>query len=388
MSQGALRHLGECLADLERRGLLRERPGPIDRPPIDGMLHLCSNDYLGYRTTARLDRYALASAKENPAGAGASRLVAGEHAAHRSLERALSRWLAVDETLVFSSGYLANSGTIAALAMEDDVIVSDVLNHASIIDGCRLSRARCVVVPHNTPEAVRDALRGAKARRRWVVTESYFSMEGDSPDLRALRGICDEYDAALIVDEAHALGVTGPGGRGGAGAAGVQADVLIGTLGKALGAQGAFVAGSTELCRYLWNRARSFVFSTGLSPMLAAIAEGAVEEAVRDDAGRGRLRLICDRLRFGLHARGIVVANREGPILPIVLGSESAAMAWSRALGGLGILVQAIRPPTVPARTARLRVTARANLTEGEVDRAIEAFGGVHALSRLAPKGP
>jgi 8-amino-7-oxononanoate synthase len=345
MSATPLRHLGECLADLERRGLLRERPGPIDRPPVDGMLHLCSNDYLGYKAGGRLEKYARMAVDENPTGAGASRLVAGEHAAHGSLERTLSDWLGTQETIVFTSGYAANVGTISALATEGDVIVSDALNHASIIDGCRLSRARCVVVPHNGLEAIREALRSTKARHRWVVTESYFSMEGDSPDLAALRSICDEYNAALIVDEAHALGVLGPGGRGGTSAAGVQADVLIGTLGKALGAQGAFVAGSRELCRYLWNRARSFVFSTGLSPILAAIARGAVEEALSDELGRARLRQVSGRLRAGLGAQGVEV-----------------------------ILVQAIRPPTVPARTARLRVTARANLTDAEVDRAVEAF--------------
>jgi 8-amino-7-oxononanoate synthase len=374
MSAGPLRHLGEGLADLERRGLLRERPRPIDVAPVSEMLNLCSNDYLGYRTGGRLGKYALAAVEENPTGAGASRLVIGEHSAHRRLERSLCNWLGTQESIVFTSGYAANVGSIAALAAEGDVIVSDALNHASIIDGCRLSRARCVVVPHNALEATREALRGAKARRRWVVTESYFSMEGDSPDLVALRGICDEYDAALIVDEAHALGVYGPGGRGGASAAGVQADVLIGTLGKALGAQGAFVTGSSELCRWLWNRARSFVFSTGLSPILAAIAQGAVEEALGDESTRARLRQVSDRLRRGLEAQGIAVANRLGAILPVMLGSESAAVAWSRALAEQGLLVQAIRPPTVPPRTARLRVTGRADLLDGDIDHAIEAF--------------
>jgi 8-amino-7-oxononanoate synthase len=348
MSASPLRHLGDSLADLDRRGLLRQRPEPVDRPPVDAMLHLCSNDYLGYRATGRLDGYARAAVAEHPTGAGASRLVAGEHAAHGSLERVLARWLGVEETIVFTSGYAANVGAIAALAMEGDVIVSDALNHASIIDGCRLSDARCVVVPHNGLEAIREALRSTKARRRWVVTESYFSMEGDSPNLAALRGICDELDAVLIVDEAHALG-----------------------------ALGAFVAGSAELCRYLWNRARSFVFSTGLSPLLAAVAEGAVEQAWADDLGRSRLQQVSERLRAGLAAHGVVVANRRGAILPVVLGTEAAALGWSRALREQGVLVQAIRPPTVPAGTARLRVTARADLSDDDVGRAVDAFGKV-----------
>lgn len=299
----------------------------------------------------------------------------GEHEAHRGVERALADWLGVEQTLVFTSGYAANVGAIGALIGEGDLVVSDALNHASIIDGCRLSRARCVVVPHNSPEDVRNALRHHEARRRWVVTEGYFSMEGDGPDLAALRGICDEHDAALMVDEAHAIGVFGPSGRGRAAEAGVVPDVLVGTLGKALGAQGAFVAGTGDLCRWLWNRARSFVFSTGLSPLLAAVGRAGVEEARQDDRGRVRLLEISVRLRAGLRECGIAVSNHTGPIIPIVLGAEAIALEWSRRLRELGILVQAIRPPTVPEGTSRLRLTVRADLTNEQVDRAIAAFG-------------
>ena len=260
-TKGPLRHLPHDLAELERAGLLRVRPGPVDQGGEARTVFLGSNDYLGYRSTGRLTRYALAAATEHPAGSGASRLVLGEHRAHRALEQMLARWLDVEETLVFTTGYAANLGVISALAGAGDLIVSDAWNHASIIDGCRLSRAKVAVVPHGEVEAVRGALRASRARRRWVVTEGYFSMEGDTPDLHALRAICDEYDAALIVDDAHAFGVLGPEGRGCASAAGVQPDILVGTLGKALGAQGAFVAGSRDLCRWLWNRARPFVLA-------------------------------------------------------------------------------------------------------------------------------
>jgi 8-amino-7-oxononanoate synthase len=373
---GPLRHLVESLADLDRRGLLRERPPVID---IDSSgVHLCSNDYLGYRASGRLSKYARAAAAENhPVGAGASRLVSGEHRAHRALEEGLAGWLESEETLVFTSGYAANVGVIAALADEGDLIVSDALNHASIIDGCRLSRARVVVVPHNNAGEVGRALRQSRAHRRWVVTESYFSMEGDSPDLRELRAICTEWDAALVLDEAHAVGVFGPKGRGLAAEQGVVPDVLVGTLGKALGSQGAFVAGSRDLCRWLWNRARSFVFSTGLSPLLAAIGRGAVAEAEADDGGRRQVKESGARLRAGLLDEGIRVANAQGPVLPIILGTEERALAWSASLARLGITVQPIRPPTVPPGTSRLRVTVRANLTDSDLSAAIGAFGRV-----------
>jgi 8-amino-7-oxononanoate synthase len=373
---GPLRYLGEELADLERRGLLRERPTPLDEIGAS-VLHLCSNDYLGYRSSGRLVPFAKAAAAEHAAGAGASRLVTGEHGAHRALERAIAEWLGTDESLVFTSGYAANIGSISALVGEGDLVISDRLNHASIIDGCRLARAHCMVVPHGDSEAVRAALRHAEARRRWVVTESYFSMEGDSPDLRALRAICDEHDAALVVDEAHGIGVFGPEGRGRAAEMGVRPDVLVGTLGKALGGQGAFAAGSRDLCRWLWNRARSFVFSTGLSPLLAAVDAAAVREARRDEEGRARLAQASGQLRAGLAAGGVEVANQEGPILPVLLGSEASALDWSRRLREQGVLVQAIRPPTVPAGTSRLRVTVRADLTSGEIERAVGAFATV-----------
>jgi 8-amino-7-oxononanoate synthase len=374
VNRSPLRYLGDELLDLERRGLLRERPTPIDGPAGASLLHLCSNDYLGYRSSGRLAPFARRAAEVHAVGAGASRLVTGEHEAHGALERALSAWLEYEETLVFTCGYAANVGVMAALATEGDVIVSDALNHASIIDGCRLSRARCIVVRHNALDDVRAALRKAEARRRWVVTESYFSMEGDSPDLKALRTICDEHDAALVLDEAHAMGALGPEGRGLAAEAGVVPDVLVGTMGKALGAQGAFVAGSGDLCRWLWNRARSFVFSTGLSPLIACVGLAAVEQARRDDAGRARLVEVTRRLREGLAAVGIEITSRAGPVLPIVLGTEVRALEWSRRLRDLGVLVQAIRPPTVPEGGSRLRITTRADLGDADIDRAVAAF--------------
>ncbi|MGK4008455.1 8-amino-7-oxononanoate synthase [Sorangium sp. So ce1036] len=363
----ALRHLQEELSELERAGLLRVPPAAA--APA-GMLVLCSNDYLGYAALP------FPSGDGSASGAGASRLVSGTHEAHLMAERELATWLGVEAALLFSSGYAANVGTLAALARPGDVIVSDALNHASLIDGCRLSGATIEVVPHLDVEAVERALvRAQGARRRWVVTESLFSMDGDTPDLRGLRALCDRHDAALMVDEAHALGISGPRGAGLCAEAGVRPDVVVGTLGKSLGLHGAFVAGSSTLRTYLWNRARSFVFSTGISPAVALAAMDRVRRAAADDAGRARLRRTADRLRSGLRALGAQLPpSASGPILPWILESPGAAMAMSRRLGREGVVVQAIRPPTVPAGTSRLRITASASLSESDVERALASF--------------
>lgn len=362
-----LRHLEGELAALERQGLLRD---PAAGPRAEeGLLNLCSNDYLGYAA----DPWPTSTLV---GGAGASRLVSGNHPAHEEAEQAIASWLGAEAALLFSSGYAANLGTMAALTGPSDVIVSDALNHASIIDGCRLSGAAIRVVPHLAVEATRVALAESQsARRRWVVTESYFSMDGDSPDLGALRSVCDELDAALVVDEAHAVGVFGPRGAGLCAEAGVQPDVRIGVAGKALGLHGAFVVGSQMLRTWLWNRARSFVFSTGVSPALAAAIAGRVQRVAADERARARLRAVEARVREGLAALGVARAEQgRGPVMPWVLGSPAVAVAMSRRLRERGVLVQAIRPPTVAAGTSRLRISVHAGLGDDDVDRALGAF--------------
>ena len=363
----ALAHLGASLAALSARGLLRSRGGQLD----PSALVLCSNDYLGYATEEASPR----------SGAGASRLVSGDHPEHAALERDLADWLHSEDALVFTSGYAANVGLVSALGAPGDVVISDERNHASIIDGCRLSRARIVVVPHGDVEATRRALIDARsAPHRYVITEGLFSMDGDTPDLGALRALCDAEDAALLVDEAHAIGVLGPEGRGACAAAGVVPDAIIGTFGKALGGQGAFVAGPRVLCEWLWNRARSFVFSTGLSPKVGAHVRGSVARARADEAGRARVAAIGARLREALRELGYdVPANSHGPIVPVIIGAESAAVALSAALAARGIHVGAIRPPTVAPGTSRLRVTVHAGLSEAAVERAIGAFRDARA---------
>jgi len=363
----ALGYLDAELDALAEQGLLREPAPPA--PPGDELLDLCSNDYLGYAAEPW-------PAPEGRSGAGASRLVSGNHPAHEEAEATLASWLGTESALLFSSGYAANVGTLAALARPGDVVVSDALNHASIIDGCRLSGATLRVVPHRDPAAVGAALAAASsASRRWVVTESYFSMDGDSPDLPALRALCDHHHAALIVDEAHALGVFGPHGTGLCAEVGIRPDVLIGTAGKALGLHGAFVLGSRQLRLWLWNRARSFVFSTGVSPTLATALMSRTRRALADDAGRARLARNAKRLREGLAELGVErVGEGRGPVIPWVAGTPDQAVRLSRRLREQGVLVQAIRPPTVPAGTSRLRITATARVTDADVTRALQAF--------------
>lgn len=376
-----LAYLSDQLEQLDREGLRRRRPEPLPT----GELSFSSNDYLG-----------LASRPAPPAacGAGASRLIAGERDEHRRLERALAGWLGAEDALVFTSGYAANIGTLAALAGPGDLVVSDALNHASIIDGARLSRARVARVPHNDAGAVALALAERGEARAWVAVETYYSMDADGPDLAVLRRVCDDHGAGLLVDEAHALGVLGPSGRGRCAEAGIAPDVLIGTLGKAFGGQGAFVAGRTVLRDWLWNRARSFVFSTGLAPVSAAAAGRALQDVLERPELAAHVRAMAERLRSGLTEAGALPvlggppACRQtdaawllgfGHIVPLVVGTPARAVRLSERLRRRGIAAPAIRPPTVSAGTARIRFTVTALHEEADIDRAIEAYASAMA---------
>jgi 8-amino-7-oxononanoate synthase len=375
---GALDFLDDRLAELASRGLLRE-----DRSTLDARLDVCSNDYLGYGRTP-VSRATLLACEAIRTGAGASRLIHGTTSEHRELEAAAADWVGLPRALLFSSGYAANVGLLSALCQRGDLVVSDRLNHASIIDGVRLSRAEVAVVPHADVGAVEDALAKSKAARKWVVTESYFSMDGDVADLRALREACDRHGAGLIVDEAHALGVHGPEGAGLCRQFQVTPDALVGTLGKAVGGQGAFVAGGVTLRAWLWNRARSLVFSTAPSPLLAELTRQNLVRARNDEAGRLRLWKASERLRARLREHGLVVRESSvGPIIPVLLGKNERAVAAAKRLAEWGILAQAIRPPTVPEGTARLRLTASAVLTDAEVD-----FVAAHVAEACAPFPP
>jgi 8-amino-7-oxononanoate synthase len=361
----ALRFLDDALQRAREQDLLRDRP-----PPPDGRaLSFCSNDYL----SLALDR-----APAEASGAGASRLVSGDRPIHAKLEEAAAALVGQAAALVFTSGYAANVGLLSALAGPGDLVVSDALNHASIIDGARLSRARVAVVPHLDLGAVEATLRARTERHAFVVTESYFSMDADSPDLAALRNLCDAHDAALLVDEAHALGVLGPDGAGLCAEAGVSADVLVGTFGKAFGAGGAFVSGCPALITWLWNRARSFVFSTGLSPVVAAAALRGLDRARSEPARRLRVRAAAAALRDGLGRLGIQPWG-SGHIVPWVLGPTARALHVATALTDRGLQVRAIRPPSVPDGAARIRLTVTAAHAAADIERALGDIAAVVA---------
>jgi 8-amino-7-oxononanoate synthase len=280
-----------------------------------------------------------------------------------------------ETALLFGSAYAANSGLISALGVRETVVISDAANHASLIDGARLSRAEVRVVEHLDLDAMRAALNQRRtARVCWVVTESYFSMDGDGPDLPALRALCTAHDACLIVDEAHALGVFGPSGAGRCAEAGTRADILVGALGKAVGTHGGFVAGSQELRTFLWNKARSFVFSTAPSPRHAELTRIHLQLAREADTARATLAANAAQLRGDLTAAGLPLARGSfGPIVSVILGDNERALAAAAKLGTAGILAQAIRPPTVPVGSARLRLTVKATFGPSELTRLAQA---------------
>jgi 8-amino-7-oxononanoate synthase len=333
--------------------------GPI--AVVDGreVINFASNDYLGLAGDPRVMRAAAAALDEGGAGVGASRLIVGNHRQHVLLEAAVADWQQCSGVRLFNTGYAANVGVLTALLRAGDVVFSDELNHASIIDGCRLSRAEIAVFPHRDLAALEAALGASRGRRRIVISESLFSMDGDLADVEALAALCRRNDAAFVLDEAHAIGAIGPEGRGLAALHGVVPDILIGTFGKALGAFGAFAATTRPIADLLWNRARPLVFSTGLPPSIPAAARAALEivRGSEGDALRTTLARHATRLR-GLvaHAGGAAATA----IAPIIIGDDRAAMRCTEHLLGDGIFVQGIRPPTVPQGTARLRVSMSA----------------------------
>jgi 8-amino-7-oxononanoate synthase len=356
----------EALAAADRlRGCPEAAGSSRIQPEVRGrsMLSFCSNDYLGLASHPALAAAAAEAAARDGFGASASRLVSGDLPAHRALEAAVATYLDRPAALVFPTGYQTNLGVLTALAGRDDLIVSDALNHASLIDGCRLSRAAVEVYPHGDAEAARHLLSGgASFRRRLLVTESLFSMDGDAAPLASLADAAEATDSVLVVDEAHAFGVLGPAGRGLCAAAGVVPDVLIGTLGKAAGAAGGFVAGAAVLRDLLVNRARTFIFTTALPPPVAAAARAAIELLAGPEGDRRRALLAARQRELAavLVGRGLVETPAVGPIQPVLLGSEARALATADALAARGLFVPAIRPPTVPPGSSRLRITLSA----------------------------
>ena len=360
------------LAQLEAAGRLRTprvvagTQGP--RVELDGrrVLNFASNDYLSLAGDPRL-------APEALGGAGASRLIVGNHREHVALEAALADWLQCSGARLFNSGYAANVGTVAALVGAGDIVFSDELNHASIIDGCRLSRAEIVVVPHRDLRALEHALQTRTGRRKLVISETLFSMDGDIADVVALAALAKRHEAALMLDEAHAIGVYGPEGRGVAAQHGVVPDLLVGTCGKALGGFGAFVATTRAIAELLWNRARSLVFSTGLPPAVADSARRAIEivRGGEGDERRRSLELNARSLRRDVPGLG---GDPTSPIAPLIVGDDRTAIQLTSRLLDAGVYAQGIRPPTVPVGTSRLRISVCSGHSQTDLATLVDAL--------------
>jgi 8-amino-7-oxononanoate synthase len=367
--------LAADLASLERAGLRRHlrlvRGGRGPEVEIEGrrVLNLSSNNYLGLASDPLLDDIA---ASHDGYGSSASRLIAGTASAHVALEADLADWLGVEAALLFNSGYQANVGAISALLGPEDAVFSDELNHASLIDGCRLSRARVFVYRHGDPGSLAEHLRVCPpVRRRLVVTESLFSMDGDVPDLAVLTQTAHDHGAAILVDEAHAIGALGPEGRGLA--ATLPIDFRIGTFGKALGTFGAFFAGPRVAVDWVLNRARSFVFTTALPmPLVERTRRSlAIVRGPEGDRRRNALAEAIAMFHVELSRAGFALPSHS-PILPLrVRGGEPAAVvALSNDLLAEGVFAQGIRPPTVPPGTARIRLSLMATHTADQLERA------------------
>ncbi|HUS25536.1 MAG TPA: 8-amino-7-oxononanoate synthase [Candidatus Binatia bacterium] len=371
-------------------------PGHGSRIEIDGRpyINFCSNDYLGLAADPRLAEAAAGALRRGGTGAGASPLVSGYDAEHRALEEELAAFTGYPRALLFSSGWAANLGTLRALLGRRDVLVADELNHASLIDGGRLSGARYVRVRHADAGAFADALSRESAAARGAqvlaVTDAVFSMDGDRAPLAGLATACARAGAALMVDDAHGFGVSGESGCALAEPAAPRPDVYVATLGKAIGAAGAFVAGSETLVEFLVQRARSWVFSTAPPPAIAAAARAGLAIAQSDEGRQRRAQLRENVARLVAGARRVALpldlaATPDTPILPLVLGEEGRALWLSAFLFQRGCWVAAIRPPTVPPGTARLRISLSAAHTAADVDQLLEALGeGWRELERGA----
>jgi glycine C-acetyltransferase len=371
------------LAELKNLGLFRRTrlvsgpQGPnvvLDGRPV---LLLCSNNYLGLADHPRVQQAAAEAAMRWGVGAGASRLVSGTMTVHSRLEKRLAAFKGTETALLFGSGYLANISVVGALARAGEVVFSDELNHASIIDGCRLSRAETFVYAHNDVEHLAWGLGQAGRRASLIVTESVFSMDGDVAPLEEIAALARRHDVRVVVDEAHATGCFGPGGRGAVAEAGLEEeiDVIVGTLGKALGSYGAFVACEAQIAQLLVNSARSLIFSTALPPPVAAAAIAALEVLEEQPRRVERLNANAEVLRCELAREGFDVSGSSSQIVPLIIGDARTAMRVCEAALERGVFAQAIRPPTVPQGTSRLRLAVMATHTKDELRDAARVLG-------------
>jgi glycine C-acetyltransferase/8-amino-7-oxononanoate synthase len=374
---------------LDRRMRLVSGPqGPhvlLDGKPV---LLLCSNNYLGLADHPRLREAAADAAMRWGVGASASRLVSGTMTIHRRLEERLAEFKGRQSALLFGSGYLANAGVVAALARPGDVVFSDELNHASIIDGCRLSRAEVFVYDHCDVEHLRWGIGKAESRAALIATDSVFSMDGDVAPLTEIVELAQQHDLRVLVDEAHGTGVLGPGGRGALAEAGIedQVDVIVGTLGKALGSYGAFVACDEPMARYLVNASRTFIFSTAPPPPAVAGALAALDLLQESPRRIQRLMANAAALRGELQQEGFDLRGSRTQILPLIVGDAQLAMRICEAALLRGVFAQAIRPPTVPPMTSRLRLAVMATHREEELRAAARTLAQAARAAGFEPR--
>ena len=377
------------LDELARAGLARRRRvvESSDGPhlTVEGRRYLafCSNDYLGLAHDPRLIEAACRGAERYGVGAGASALISGHTSAHEALEARLARFVGLPRALHFGAGYLANLGLVAALAGRGGTVFSDELNHACLIDGARLSRAEVRVYPHMDLAALGRMLERCETPEKLVATDAVFSMDGDLAPLPELLALCERHDAWLVVDDAHGFGVLGEGGRGALSHFGIASPRIayMGTLGKAAGVHGAFVAGEEALIEWLVQRARTYVFTTASPPLLACALMASLELMEKEEARRVHLRALIGRLRQKLEDLPWRLRASDTPIQPLIVGDNRAALDLAEGLRSRGIWVPAIRPPTVPQGTARLRIALSAAHSVEHVD---ELAAALRELSRSA----
>ena len=387
--------LSARLAALEARALKRMRH-IVDGPPgvevrVDDrqLINFSSNDYLGLAAHPEVRAALVRGAERYGVGAGAAHLVTGHSRAHHELELALAAFTGRPRALLFSSGYMANLGIVSALADKGDLALEDELNHASLLDAGLLAGARFKRYAHADAAAATAALGASDAPRKLLITDGVFSMDGDLAPLPVLAAGAAAAGATLVVDDAHGLGVLGSDGRGtvdhhGLGPA--EVPVLMGTLGKAFGCAGAFVAGSVPLVEWLENRARTYIYTTASPPALAEAARAALALSIREGWRRERLTVLIARLRAGAAELGLPLLASRTPIQPLLVGTAAAALAASAALRAEGLWVTAIRPPTVPEGGSRLRITLSAAHTEAQVDRLLAALERLLPLLAASPR--
>jgi 8-amino-7-oxononanoate synthase len=375
--------VAERLEELRDRGLYR-RLRLVDGPQgprvmLGGreVLLLCSNNYLGFADHPKVREAAAEAALKWGAGAGASRLISGNMEPHLRLESELARFEGYESALLFGSGYLANTGTIAALAGAGEVVFSDELNHASIIDGCRLSRAKTFVYRHGDLDHLAWGLREAGERASLIVSDGVFSMDGDIAPVQDLFELSRHHGCRLMIDEAHATGAIGRGGRGSVSAAGLagEVDIVVGTLGKALGSYGAYVCAGAETVDLLVNSARPFIFSTALAPPAVGAASAALDLLESEPYRVERLQANAATLRSALGAEGLAADRSSTQIVPIEIGDAGRTMELCELILERGVFAQGIRPPTVPEGSSRLRFTVMSTHTAGELEQAAKLVG-------------